>query len=204
MPRRNVTKVDAPDSYYHIYSRGINKGAIFLEAKDYSVFLNLIKRYLSNDPVRDKFGREYPHLSKQLELLCFCLLPNHIHLLIYQIESGTMQQLMRGAMTSYSNYFNKKYGRSGPLFESRYKASLISSQAYLDHISRYIHLNPGDWRSYPYSSLLYFQGREKAEWLKPNRILEMFDNRHQYLRFVADFEDYKLTIEAIGDELANI
>ena len=71
-------------------------------------------------------------------------MPNHIHLLVYQHQPQAMAQFMRSVLTSYSRYFNKRYKRSGSLFESRYKASLISDDAYLEHISRYIHLNPGN------------------------------------------------------------
>jgi putative transposase len=203
MPRRNVLKVDVPDCYYHIYARGNNRAKIFIDGRDYAVFLNLLKRYLSREQQQDKLGALYPHLFGRLELLCFCLMPNHFHLLIYQAETGAMSALMRGVMTSYSRYFNKKYGRTGPLFESRYKASLIHSQQYLDHITRYIHLNPGNWRNYPYSSLPFYMGRQSAEWVMPERILELFKSSQDYSEFVADYEDYKSMLQAIKHELAN-
>jgi putative transposase len=142
MPSRNVAKIDIPESYYHIYARGHSRQVIFRDDEDHRVFLNVFKRHLFKDEVTDNLGRPYVHLRGQIELLCYCLMPNHFHLLVYQAEQGAMQRLMRSVMTTYSRYFNKKYDSSGSLFESRYKGSRISSVPYLMHISRYIHVNP--------------------------------------------------------------
>lgn len=203
MPSRNVLKIDVPQSYYHIYARGISKSKIFLDADDYAAFLNLFRRYLSHEQQHDRLGVPYPHLFSKVELLCFCLMSNHFHLLIYQEESGAMQQLMRGIMTSYSRYFNKKYDRSGPLFETRYKASLIHDQKYLEHITRYIHLNPKEWRNYKYSSLPFYLGLQEAEWLVPDKILCLFKGRSEYLAFVEDYEDNKRMLDLMKQELAD-
>jgi len=189
--------------YYHIYTRGVDKRQIFIEPKDYAVFLNLLKRYLSVESQKDNNGISYPHLYGQLEILSFCLMPNHLHLLVYQKESGTMQKLMRGVLTSYSKYFNKTYNRRGPLFESRYKASLISNHSYLEHISRYIHLNPRDWQNYSYSSLPHFLGKYKAEWVKPKKILDMFNTPQDYSVFIVDYQDHKKMLDGIKSELAD-
>lgn len=113
-----------------------------------------------------------------------------------------MSRLMRGIMTSYSMYFNKKYVQSGALFESRYKASRISSDPYLLHISRYIHLNPKDWMAYPYSSIhSYFLG--PPEWLQPRRVVELFGSLPKYADFLNDTDDFTESLEIIEDELAH-
>ncbi len=113
-----------------------------------------------------------------------------------------MSRLMRGIMTSYSRYFNTKYNSSGALFESRYKASRISSDSYLMHVSRYIHLNPRDWVAYPHSSIhAYFMGT--PEWLEPKRIIELFESLPVYADFLNDYRDFKKSITLIEDELAN-
>lgn len=107
-------------------------------------------------------------------------------------------------MTSYSKYFNQKYERFGPLFQSRYLASMITNDAYLMHISRYIHLNPKEWRDYPYSSIKYFQGKASAEWFSPTYILDLFDeSSERYLAFVADHEGYKQSLELVDSQLAD-
>ena len=202
MPSRNVLKIDIPNSYYHIYARGASRQKIFLEPADFYVFLDLFRRYLSAEEIRDSAGKKYTKLYDDISLHCYCLMDNHFHLLVYQTNQHAMQRLMRGVMTAYSRYFNKKYDRSGGLFESRYKASRISSDEYLMHITRYIHLNPKDWLAYPYSSIhSYFYG--PPDWLKPEPIVELFGSLPKYADFLNDYVDYKESLERIEDELAN-
>ncbi len=203
MPSRNVIKKDVSNTFYHIYARGHGKKAIYLDDEDYRVFLNLLKRYLSFEAKNDSCGRPYVHLYKEIELNCYCLMANHFHMLVYQIEEGAMSRLMRGLMTSYSRYFNKKYDSSGALFETTYKASMIMSERYLTHISRYIHINPKDWQRYDYSSLPYFLGRISPEWLSPARILDQFSSAKEYKEFISDYEDYKDMLDEIKHDLAN-
>lgn len=202
MPSRNVLKIDIPESYYHVYARGHRKQTLFRDKEDFETFTNLFARYLSRKAARDGNGKFYPHLDRDVSLLCYCLMRNHFHLLLYQKSEGAMSSLMRGIMTSYSRYFNKKYGLSGALFESRYKAARISSNSYLTHVSRYIHLNPRSWRTYPYSSIQeYFIG--KPEWLKPQRVINLFGSLPIYADFLDDYVGYKESLEIIKDELAN-
>lgn len=203
MPSRNVLKIDVPDSYYHVYARGASRKAIFLEDDDYVYFLGLFHRYLSHDEVTDKNGVPYDKLHDDVVLLAYCLMGNHFHLLIYQKEEGAMQRLMRGVMTSYSRYFNKKYDQSGSLFESRYKASRISSDEYLMHISRYIHLNPNRWKNYPYSSIGYYLGDMSPDWLHVEKILGLFSSSNAYTEFVDDYKDIRDVYESIKHELAS-
>jgi putative transposase len=203
MPSRNVIKQDAPQSYYHVYARGLNRQKIFREAADFEKFLRLFDRYLSPNEAHDANGVSFPNYFNKVELLCFCLMPNHFHLLVYQHRLGEMTQFMRSLLTSYSMYFNKKYKRSGPLFESRYKASLISDDAYLEHITRYIHLNPRDWRRYDYSSLPYYLQRVTDDWLRPKRITETFETPEAYLGFMNDYVQNKEMLDILKHELAD-
>lgn len=202
MPSRNVLKIDIPESYYHVYARGHGRQNLFRDEEDFETFTNLFARYLSREQARDRNGKPYPHLNKKVSLLCYCLMKNHFHLLLYQRPEGAMSSLMRAIMTSYSRYFNKKYGLSGALFESRYKASRISSDPYLMHISRYIHLNPKNWKAYPYSSIQdYFIG--KPEWLESQQVIDLFGSLPIYADFLDDYTGYKESFETIKDELAN-
>lgn len=201
MPSRNRTKVYISDSYYHVYNRGLNKQSIFKDDYDYSVFLNLLKRYLSKESAKDKQGREYESLNSRVELLAFCLMPNHFHLLIYQNDELAMTTLLRRVSTAYSTYFNKKYRRTGPLFQERFKASRISKDNYLLHISRYIHMNPKDYKKWDYSSLPYYIGESKADWVRPKKILDLFND--DYMEFLRDYENRKRMLEEIESELAN-
>ena len=129
-------------------------------------------------------------------------MPNHIHMLVYVRQPGAMGKCMRSVMTSYSRYFNTKYHRSGSLFESRYKASMISDRAYLEHISRYIHLNPKQWRHYEYSGLPYYLQQDEVSWLRPKRILEMFNGTAEYLEFVSNYAEQKKLRDILKQELA--
>src|SRR3989338_868058 len=202
MPSRNLEKIYLEDSFYHVYNRGVNKRRIFLQDRDYAVFLSLLKRYLDKTPVKDNKGREYEWLHKRIELSAFCLMPNHFHLLLYQKDSRAMTRLLSGLCTSYTGFFNKKFSRSGPLFQDRFKASLITRDAYLQHISRYLHLNPPNYRQYEWSSLPYYLETRSAGWLNPQRILDLFEG-DDYQSFVANYEDHKRVIDEVKSQLAD-
>ncbi len=203
MPSKNILKQDAPQSFYHIYARGTNRQRIFREPSDFEKFLRLFQRYLSLQEARNAVGIPFPNFYNKLELVSFCLMPNHFHLLIYQHQQGAMSDFMRSLLTSYSMYFNKKYKHSGPLFESRYKASLISDDAYLEHISRYIHLNPRDWRKYEYSSLPYYLQQITDAWVRPERITKLFSTPAEYMEFLEDHTQFKEMMDILKHELAN-
>ncbi len=202
MPGKNIIKEYVPESYYHIYSRGVNKEATFLSEGDYEAFLGLLKRYLSKEQPKNLSRHTYPNYRQRLELLSYALMPNHIHLLVYQTDERAISEFMRSLMTSYSMYFNKVNKRVGPVFQSRYRANLIDQDNYLIHISRYIHLNPTDWRNFPYSSLKYYAGKSQADWIRPEKILRLFKNQNEYMKFVADYKEHKKMLDEIKWELA--
>jgi putative transposase len=204
MPSRNVQKPDIPDSYYHVYARGTSKNLIFLESADYKYFIALFGRYLSSEPKKDRVGVVYPHFYGKIELLAYCLMGNHFHLLLYQNEQAAMGRYMKSLMTSYSRYFNLKYKRSGPLWEETYKASLIDADSYLTHISRYIHMNPRYWQRYKYSSIRYYLGNEKQEWLLKDRVMRQFSDNDDYKNFLLDYETQKAMFDELKHELADL
>ncbi len=111
---------------------------------------------------------------------------------------------MKSVMVAYSAYFNRKYKRTGPLFESRFKSSRINGDAYLLHVSRYIHLNPRSWKLFPYSSLIHIRRASEPEWLQTKRVLDQHADRKAYLAFVADYEDHKIMLDELKRELANM
>lgn len=204
MPSRNILKQYVSESYYHVYLRGASKTQIFQDKTDYEKFLSLFERYLSKDPKLSSNGIPYPHYYKQIELLAYCLMPTHFHLLIWQEDTKSIINFMRSLLTSYSRYYNLKYKRTGALFEGRYKASLISDDSYLVHISRYIHLNPRYWQNYKYSSLgYYFNSKDKPNYFKPAKIELMFNDRQEYIQFHKDYEDEKEMLDELKYELAD-
>ncbi len=88
MPSRNIIRQDVPEAYYHVYARGASKQTVFLDLSDYMYFLRLLERYLSAKPAISKTGLAYPNYHEQIQLLAYCLMDNHFHLLIYQAEKG--------------------------------------------------------------------------------------------------------------------
>lgn len=145
------------DEFYHAFNRGVEKRDIFLDQKDYFRFLTLL--FLCNSKaavnVRDqfpkglpfgKFGEVVRFADKQKEGLvaigAYCLMPNHFHILVKEIAENGISVFFAKLLTSYSMYFNKKYGRTGRLFENTFKAQHADSDEYLKYLFSYIHLNP--------------------------------------------------------------
>lgn len=203
MPSKNTLREDSPQSFYHVYARGASKQPIFLDTEDYRYFVNLFARYLSLQPKYDKSGVIYPHFHGKVELLSYCLMRNHFHMLIFQRDVREMSVFMKCVMSSYCRYFNLKYRRSGSIYESRFKASMITSDSYLLHISRYIHMNPRYWLRYEHSSLQLYLHRKNCEWISRDKVIELFENESDYLEFIRDYESHKQMIDEIKHELAD-
>lgn len=203
MPTKNSRKIYVAGQYYHIYSRGIDKKPLFREDSDYEFFLSLFKRYLSTEDQFNTSRVKYPSFKNDVQIIAFCLMSNHIHLLLFQKNEQGMKKLMQSVMTSYSMYFNQKYEHYGPVFQGRYLASLIDKDNYLEHISRYIHLNPKEYLKYPYSSLQYYLGSKNADWLTIKPIMNAFKGSSDYLRFVSDYVAHKKILDEIKYELAH-
>ena len=204
MPSRNVVKEYVPDAFYHVYNRGVEKRDIFLDDQDYTVFLGLLKKFLVGAPP-SKTNRHAPKTyGDTLDLLAYCLMPNHYHLLFFQSDERALSGFMRSLTTAYAMYFNDRYQRVGPLFQGTFKASQILEDSYLEHITRYIHLNPENYREYPYSSLPNYLGHKQSIWLKSQRVLELFGNDTQaYAEFVEDYESTKKENDYLKWHLAN-
>jgi putative transposase len=205
---------------YHVYNRGIDKRIIFIDERDYAVFLSFLKyALLSDEQVNAKNEVDQELISKaqrfnirrlglagKVELVAFCLMPNHFHLLLYQEDSVAISKLMSSVGTGYSMYFNKRYKRSGRLFQGVYKAVRIKEDPYYQHISRYIHLNPVDlrvdYKSYPYSSYRMYVNEAQADWVHPE--LGMSDmSVSQYEKFVGDWASFRNELKQVEQKLAD-
>ena len=117
-------------------------------------------------------------------------MPNHFHLFLFQSDKTAMSRLIRAVCGSYTIYFNKKYKRLGPLFQSRFKASRIDSDECYMYISKYVHLNPKNYKTWEWSSLPYFRGDKVSSWVKPSLVLEMFKSVEEYMKFLEqDIDD---------------
>lgn len=204
MPSRNILRSDVANAYYHVYARGGSKQPIFLDSQDKDKFMQILQRYLGADVEVSKSGEVYPNFHNEAVLQAYCLMDNHFHLFAQQVRQGALSEFMRCLMTSYVRYFNLRHKRSGALFESRYKASIIYDDSYYSHISRYIHLNPKSWKYYPYSSIGYYRKGGAPDWLNTRVVLQTFRDRQDYMDFLYDYEDYKQMLDEIKHDLADI
>lgn len=204
MPSRNIVKQFDIDSYYHIYSRGVAKQLIFYDSTDKAQFIKIVQRHLDPEDRTVKVdGTPYRKFTGELEVLCYCLMGNHFHLLVYQFaKPEAITDFMRSVLTAYTMYFNHRHNRVGPLYQSVYKSSRITDDSYLLHITRYIHLNPRSYKTYHYSSISQYLGSPSPAWLTPSRILDLFEG-DDYLEFLEDYEDAKESLDIIKHELAD-
>ena len=188
-------KAFVPEEYYHVYNRGNSKQRIFHDSQDYNHFVSLLYACNSVNNFRT-YGlnkEESPYDFERGGLLvnigAYCLMPNHFHILITQTEKGDISKFMQKVSTAYVMYYNKKYKRTGSLFEGKFKAEHLYRDPYLKYIFSYIHLNPvklidKHWKekgiknkkaaleylsNYKYSSYLDYLGKERIQ----NRILNI-------------------------------
>lgn len=196
MPRKNSVKFYLDNAFYHVYNRGVDKRNIFLEHEDYLYFLHLLKSLLSPEPDKGSTlvgKRTWPQKNffGKIDLLCYCLMSNHFHLLLRQSTSTVVTEFMKSLCTRYGMYFNKKYKRAGSLFQGIFKAVDIDNENYLLWMSRYIHRNPADFENYRYSSYKDYIGEMHTSWVKSKIILDYFStdpfkNRQNFVEFTGD------------------
>ena len=141
MPR--LARITIEKACYHIITRGNQKQTVFKEPADYQKYLLLLTRY------KNKY---------KFMLYCFCLMPNHVHLIIEVGKAEQLNRIMRGLNLSYTLYFNFKYEKVGHLWQDRFKSKIIEKDSYLLECIRYIEGNPvraslaSSIHDYPWSS----------------------------------------------------
>ena len=189
MPTKNTIKIYIENGYYHIFNRGVDKREIFLDEQDCITFLHYLKLYLSSPEILQKEQKflsprfSYKimnlNLNKDIHLISFSLIPKHFHLQVKQFPKEGIEKLTRRVLTSYVQYFNKKYERIGTLFETTYKAVLLKNDEQHLYLSSYIHRNPMKLKNpkfdfIQFSSYPYYLGLKHADWVKPEEILTYF------------------------------
>ncbi len=122
---RNARQLSSTDTY-HVVIRGADHQLLFEEKKDYQKYLEILQLY---------------EAECQFELYAYCLMPNHIHLLIHSPVTS-LGSVFRHVSTTYSSWFNAKYNRTGYLQEGRYFSEPVETEKYLFTVLRYIHQNP--------------------------------------------------------------
>jgi putative transposase len=203
---------------YHIYNRGVERRNIFLSTRDHERFIALLEYYRYTDIPRSfshyrtlslseraSYYESMQVLPQRIDILAYCLMPNHFHILVRQQREGGILEAISNLSNGYAKYFNTKHKRVGPLFQGPFKAVLIETDEQLVHVSRYIHLNPvvggvideAELAKYPWSSLPVYLGEQRSPWVDTKPVLSHFHGNQEYNQFVNDQITYGKALEKI-------
>ena len=171
-----------PGYYYHIYNRGVNKNPVFWEPRNYTFFLRLINRFLLD----------------YADVFVYCLLQNHVHLLIRikEIQHDKPHLGLSHTFNSYTQSINNAYNRTGSLFERPFRRKLIDKLSYLYHVVCYIHLNPVHHQitekvtTLPYSSYKSILSNTET-YLQRDTVLDWFGGREDFIEAHHIWHEYE-------------
>ncbi|HVZ58837.1 MAG TPA: transposase [Patescibacteria group bacterium] len=208
MPSKYLLRNFEEDGIYHVFNRGVDKRNIFQDDADYELFLYYLYIYLT--PL-EKVLRRYhnlpirlfqKNLAKQVDLLAYCLMPNHFHLLVMAKDKKGISQFMKQLSNAYTHYFNQKYQRSGALFEGAFKSVGITSDEGLMHTARYIHLNPvvgglSTEPEYHWSSYNEYIDESQMKLCHTKLVLDLFASVYAFKKFTHDQKDYAKKLSEI-------
>jgi putative transposase len=215
MPIRNVALF--VDGVFHIYNKSIADYKIFNDEKEYQTMLDLIYFHSFKElPYSFSTFKKFKSFSRngenktttndqirRVDTVAYCIMPTHIHLILKEIQQDGISIYMKQILKGYSQYFNFRHNRKGPLWENRFKNTLVENQEQLRHLSRYVHLNPSttfltnnpvEWR---YSSYRECIGAAVPDEKICNlsHLIEMDCN--SYKKFVEDNLDYQRELHKI-------
>lgn len=168
MPRG--PRLDAPGALHHVIQRGVDRGRLFRDTRDYEGFVARLGRILT----RTGTG-----------CYAWCLMPNHLHLLM-MTGGHPLPRTLQCLFTSHAVWVNRRYRRSGHLFQGRYRSVLCQRESYLLELVRYIHLNPvrarlvrsiPDLARYRWTGHRALLGMERVLWQDTEEVLGQFSNR---------------------------
>jgi len=182
MPRR--ARLDVPGALHHIMVRGINKSTIFNDDQDRTKFLERLEKNI---------------VEARCSIYAWVLMTNHVHLL-FKSGGKDISTVMRRLLTWYAMYYNRRYKRTGHLFENRYKSILCDEDNYLLALIRYIHLNPIRARMattleeldrYPWSGHSVVMNKRDCSWMDTDYVLLQFNDtkrkaRNAYRQFIQE------------------
>ena len=202
MPSKYRIRNFEENGYYHIFNRGVEKRKIFLDDQDYKMFSYYLFVYLK--PL-DEILLAYPllptrlqakNLANEIDLISYCLMPNHFHLLLKQRTKNGFSKFIKQITNAYTEYFNKKYERTGSLMQGTFKSVKVNTDQQLIHLSRYIHLNPivdnvvDELTAYPWSSYKDIISSKPKSLCKIEITLNLSGSAGNYEKFVKDQIDY--------------
>jgi len=197
MPRQ--ARLDAPGTLHHVMIHGIEGIKIFKNDKDRDDFISHIRELVKKTNTR---------------VLAWVLMENHVHFLLISGHPG-LSPFMRSLLTGYAVRFNRKYKRSGHLFQNRYKSIVCEEEPYLLELVRYIHLNPlramvvssiEELNRYRWSGHSNLIGRRKNDWQEREYVLKYFSEDKKksvrsYRRFIKEGKDQGVRSELVGGGL---
>lgn len=198
--------------YYHIYNRGTDKRVIFMDEEDNQRFLclmflcNSTKNIVFRDiPIGEAYVFERG--DTLVDIGAYCLMPNHFHIMAREkIERG-ISTFMQKLLTAYSMYFNKKYQRSGSLFEGPFRAAYVNNDEYLKYLFAYIHLNPikiidSKWKEYGISDmgaskryLEQYAYSSYQDYLGDKRVEGTILNKPAFPEYFGDYKEFELFVD---------
>lgn len=217
MPGRKIPLVTG--EIYHVLNRGITSQLTYIDKRDCQRFIQTMFYYQNTSRLvkysrfirfsqsqRQEFMENFKGKNFLVEIIAFCLMPNHFHLLLKQTKDKGISQFMSNLANSYTRYFNTKQDRGGPLFQDKFKAVFIENEEQFLHVGRYIHLNPfsshvaknlNDLEKYPFSSLPEYLNPGENDFCAKSIILDQFTRPLSYKKFVFDQADYQRKLEEI-------
>jgi len=202
----------ADGKYYHVANFGIDNHLLFNDKKDIDRFTSLLDFYKIKNPSSRFSFRKRPTSEESeekpiqmVEVLAYCLMPTHYHLLLKQIEVGIGQYLSK-ISNSYTKYYNSRQKRKGPLFLGTFKSHEVEEDK-LSYLSRHLYLEPklseivNEPSDFPFSSLSEYLSESEDGFCEKGKILEGFSSLKVYEKFVIDQDDYKTSLPQIKDLL---
>lgn len=201
------------DEFYHIYNRGTDKRAIFIDNNDRKRFYYLL--FLCNGEKSFEISEldlkrvfDFDRGETLVDIGATCLMDNHFHLLLHEKRENGISEFMHKISTAYTLYFNRKYKRTGALFSGRFKAEHVDDDVYLNYLFAYIHLNPikmiqSDWKSDKIEDLNSVQSHLEQyafssylDYLSPqSRLYDLVLNREVFPDYFSTPKDFDIFID---------
>ncbi len=207
------------DQTYHIFSRSIANFKIFNNQEDFQRMIKLFHYFqIQNLPTKFSYFISYKTTqslgffrsldllaednSKLVQIIAYCLMPTHIHLMLKQIQDNGISIFMNNVLNSYTRYFNTYHKRKGPLWEQRFKNVLVKNDEQLLHLTRYIHLNPvsasivknpEEWQFSSISEYIYTNNHKNL--CNFDDLLKI--NHQEYKKFVNERINYQKELRII-------
>ncbi|HSW53572.1 MAG TPA: transposase [Ignavibacteriaceae bacterium] len=193
MAKRNVKFLKG--KYFHIYNRGANKKKIFFEEENYFYLLKKLKHY----------SKKY-----EFSVIAYCLLPNHYHFVFRQDGDTPLNIPIAFLFNGYTKAVNKRYSRTGTLFEGPFKSIEVEDVNYLLELCRYIHRNPVDdglvkkLEDWEFSNYLEWIGKRNGSLVDLKLRNKYFSDSDKYKSYVENYKSIKRAVKGLRKYLLEL